>query len=194
MHIVLFIGVLILSYIIGSIPFGLVIVRLKTGKDIRKIESGRTGGTNAMRAAGFWAGAATTILDFLKAACAVWIARLVLPGNLWLEVLAPVAAVIGHNYSIFLPDRDENGRFRLRGGAGGASSAGGAFGPSGIVYPICGWLCFCGNNECCNHCSNHLCLASLVRGGSLAIYFLWCLDRNCPDLGVTTEYQAINPR
>jgi len=133
MHIVLFIGVLILSYIIGSIPFGLVIVRLKTGKDIRKIESGRTGGTNAMRAAGFWAGAATTILDFLKAACAVWIARLVLPGNLWLEVLAPVAAVIGHNYSIFLPDRDENGRFRLRGGAGGASSAGGAF---GLWWPI----------------------------------------------------------
>ena len=50
------IGTLVIGYIIGSIPFGLLIVKLKTGKDIRDVESGRTGGTNAMRAAGFWAG------------------------------------------------------------------------------------------------------------------------------------------
>lgn len=49
------IGVLILAYLIGSIPFGLIIVKLSTGKDIRTVESGRTGGTNAMRAAGVWA-------------------------------------------------------------------------------------------------------------------------------------------
>ncbi|MBK8618584.1 MAG: glycerol-3-phosphate acyltransferase [Anaerolineales bacterium] len=48
-------------------PLDCWIVKLKTGKDIREVESGRTGGTNAMRAAGFWAGFATAMLDILKA-------------------------------------------------------------------------------------------------------------------------------
>jgi glycerol-3-phosphate acyltransferase PlsY len=119
---------LILSYLIGSIPFGLFIVRFRNGKDIRQVESGRTGGTNAMRAAGFQAGIITAILDFLKAACVVWLARWLAPGNIWLEVLSPVMAVIGHNYSIFLPERTSLKRWKLSGGAGGASTAGGAFG------------------------------------------------------------------
>jgi glycerol-3-phosphate acyltransferase PlsY len=119
---IIFIGVLILSYIIGSIPFGLLIVRLKTGKDVRSVESGRTGGTNVMRAAGLTSGIATAILDMLKAFLCVFIARYAIPGNVWLEVLAPVAAVFGHNNSIFLLERDENGRLKIRGGAGGASS------------------------------------------------------------------------
>ena len=55
MQIVLDLVAVVLAYVIGSIPFGLVIVKLKTGKDIREVESGRTGGTNALRAAGFWA-------------------------------------------------------------------------------------------------------------------------------------------
>ncbi len=135
------IGVILLSYVIGSIPFGLVIVKLATGKDIRSVESGRTGGTNAMRAAGFFAGAGTAVLDSLKAAGAVWLARLILPGNIWLEVLAPVATVLGHNYSIFLIERNEQGRIRLRGGAGGAPSAGGALGlwpPSFLIITFIG--------------------------------------------------------
>jgi glycerol-3-phosphate acyltransferase PlsY len=128
MQVLLSIGLLLISYIIGSIPFGLLVVRLKNGQDIRQVESGRTGGTNAMRAAGFWAGAGTTALDFFKSAITVWLARLLVPGNIWLEVLAPVAAVIGHNYSIFLIARGEKWIIKLRGGAGGAPTAGGAFG------------------------------------------------------------------
>lgn len=122
-----------LSYLVGSIPFGLVIVKLKTGRDIRHVESGRTGGTNVMRAAGFWAGFATAMLDILKAFGSVYLARLVLPGNHWLEVLAPVMAILGHNYSIFLTERDQNGRLRLRGGAGGAPSVGGS---AAIWFPV----------------------------------------------------------
>jgi glycerol-3-phosphate acyltransferase PlsY len=133
MQTVLSLGLLILSYLIGSIPFGLLIVRLRTGKDIRQVESGRTGGTNAMRAAGFGAGFATATLDLLKSAVTVWIARAVVPGNAWLETLAPVAAVIGHNYSIFLIERSQDGKIRLRGGAGGAPTTGGAFG----LWPPC---------------------------------------------------------
>lgn len=130
---VIFLGVLILSYIIGSIPFGLIIVRLKTGKDVRSVESGRTGGTNVMRAAGLTSGIATAALDMLKAFACVYLARYTLPGSVWLEVLAPVAAVVGHNYSIFLLERDTKGRLRIRGGAGGASSVGGA---TGLWPPI----------------------------------------------------------
>ncbi len=141
MQIVIGIGVLLLSYIIGSIPFGWLIVKLKTGQDVRLIESGRTGGTNAMRAAGFWAGLLTAVMDILKGAVAVWIARAILPDAHLLYVLAPIAVIIGHNYSIFMPERDEQGRIvRLRGGAGGASSVGGAFGLWGysifIIVPL----------------------------------------------------------
>jgi len=127
-QILLFIGVLFLSYLIGSIPFGLIIVHLKTGKDIRQIESGRTGGTNAMRAAGYPAGIITGALDILKGACAVWLARWLLPGNAWLEIIAPILAILGHNYSIFLAEHDEKSGLRLRGGAGGAPAIGGVAG------------------------------------------------------------------
>lgn len=122
-------GVVLGAYLIGSIPFGLLIVKISTGKDIRQVASGRTGGTNAMRAAGFWAGLFTAIFDILKGAVAVWIAQALLPDHHLTHALAPVASILGHNHSIFLPDYDENGKFKgLRGGAGGAPSVGGAFG------------------------------------------------------------------
>ena len=141
MQIVISIGVLLLAYIIGSIPFGLLIVKMKTGKDIRAIESGRTGGTNAMRAAGFWAGLLTAAMDILKGAAAVWIAKAVLPDAHLVQALAPVAAIVGHNYSIFIPERNAQGRIvRLRGGAGGAPAVGGALGLWGpsilIIFPL----------------------------------------------------------
>src|SRR5688572_9624875 len=129
------IGIILLSYVIGSIPFGLLIVKLKTGKDIRQVESGRTGGTNAMRAAGFWAGFGTAMLDILKGAVAVWVAQAITDTS-WAHMVAAIAAILGHNYSIFLAERDENGKLiRLRGGAGGAPSVGGAMGlwPSSIL-------------------------------------------------------------
>jgi len=120
--------VILISYFIGSIPFGLLIVKIKTGRDIRYIESGRTGGTNAMRAGGLSAGIFTVILDAIKSAAMVWLARWLAPGNSWLEVLSPTVAVIGHNYSIFLLERKPAGGYRFRGGAGGATTVGGAIG------------------------------------------------------------------
>jgi acyl phosphate:glycerol-3-phosphate acyltransferase len=126
MNILLDLGILLVAYILGSIPFGLLIVRWRTGKDLRVVESGRTGGTNAMRAAGIPAGLLTAIMDVLKGASAVWLAR-AFGSSDWMAILAPTAAIIGHNYSIFLIERRE-GRIRLRGGAGGAPAVGGAFG------------------------------------------------------------------
>ena len=135
MQIAFDLGIILLAYIFGSIPFGLLIVKLKTGKDIREVESGRTGGTNAMRAAGFWAGFFTAMLDILKGAVAVWLAQWLTPNYPWVHVFAPIAAILGHNYSIFLAERDKNGKLRLRGGAGGAPSVGGAMGlwPASIL-------------------------------------------------------------
>ena len=120
-------GILLAAYVFGSVPFGLIVVKLMTGKDIRTIASGRTGGTNAMRAAGPWAGVITAVLDILKAAATVWLAQAVTP-NVWIHTLAPIAAVIGHNHSIFLIERSPDGSIRLGGGAGGAAAGGGAFG------------------------------------------------------------------
>jgi glycerol-3-phosphate acyltransferase PlsY len=130
------IGIVILGYIIGSIPFGLLIVKSKTGKDIRTIESGRTGGTNAVRAAGFGAGLLTAILDVLKGAASVWLAQTLLPESYLFHILAPLAAILGHNYSLFLIRWDENGRLRFYGGAGGAPALGGAMGLWLPVLPI----------------------------------------------------------
>jgi acyl phosphate:glycerol-3-phosphate acyltransferase len=130
------IGVVVLGYIIGSIPFGLLIVKSKTGKDIRTIESGRTGGTNAVRAAGFGAGLLTAILDILKGASSVWLAQMILPENHLIHVLSPLAAILGHNYSVFLISRDETGKLRFHGGAGGAPALGGAMGLWLPIFPI----------------------------------------------------------
>jgi glycerol-3-phosphate acyltransferase PlsY len=120
-------GILLAAYLFGSIPFGLIVVKLISGKDIRTVASGRTGGTNAMRAAGPWAGILTAILDIFKAAVTVWLAKW-LTTNVWMHALAPVAAILGHNHSIFLMERTPGGRLVLRGGAGGAAAGGGAFG------------------------------------------------------------------
>jgi glycerol-3-phosphate acyltransferase PlsY len=133
------IAAVVAAYLFGSIPFGLLVVKVISGRDIRQVESGRTGGTNAMRAAGIGAGVLTAILDIFKSAATVWLARAV-TNNEWIHVLAPIAAIIGHNHSIFLIERDEHGRIRLRGGAGGAAALGGSFGlwwPSiFIILPI----------------------------------------------------------
>lgn len=146
MQIVFAILAVVLAYVIGSVPVGLLIVKITTGKDIREIESGRTGGTNAMRAAGFWAGFATAMLDIVKGAAGVWVARWLTPELPIIHMIAPLASILGHNHSIFLPERDENGKLiRLRGGAGGAPSVGGAMGlylPSILIVLPLGMLTF----------------------------------------------------
>ena len=136
MQILIGIGTVMIGYILGSIPFGLLIVKMKTGKDIRKVESGRTGGTNAVRAAGFLAGLATAILDILKGAASVWLAQTLVPQQHIFHILAPVAAILGHNYSLFLIERDTNGKLRFHGGAGGAPALGGAVGLWPWMFPI----------------------------------------------------------
>ncbi|NPV78116.1 MAG: glycerol-3-phosphate acyltransferase [Anaerolineae bacterium] len=116
-----------LAYLAGSIPFGYFVVRIINGRDVRMVESGRTGGTNAFRAAGLLAGLITALLDVLKGVASGWLVGWLAPGNIWYQVIAAVLVVVGHNYSIFLTEQDPvSGRFRLRGGAGGAPALGGS--------------------------------------------------------------------
>lgn len=136
MQIVTDVAAVIIGYLMGSIPVGLLIVKATTGKDLREVESGRTGGTNAFRAAGFGAGFATALLDIAKATLGVWIARLLSPDANVIHVLAGLAAILGHNYSIFLAERDEKGRLRLRGGAGAMPALGGAVGLWAWTFPF----------------------------------------------------------
>lgn len=103
----LLLGALI-GYLFGAIPFGWIFVKLTRGVDLRQVKSGRTGGTNAMRAAGPMVGALTAIGDVLKGAAAIWIARAVFGPLMpeqwlpWAEIIVGLFAIIGHNWSIFL--------------------------------------------------------------------------------------------
>ncbi len=106
---------IVIAYLLGSIPVGLIVVKAITGKDIRSIGSGRIGGANALRAGGTLAGVLTGVGDLVKGIGAVNVARLICPGYPALEALCGVAAVAGHNWSIFLG---------FRGGAGTGPNVG----------------------------------------------------------------------
>jgi len=117
-----------LAYLIGSIPSGLLVVKIATGKDVREIESGRTGGTNAMRAAGPLAGLFTALLDVSKGAGAVWVGQSLFSSPDWIVAMNGLLAILGHNYSAFLVERNKDGKLHFRGGAGGATTLGVAIG------------------------------------------------------------------
>ena len=114
MEILRYVIMIALGYLMGSIPVGYLVVKLAKGMDVRQHGSGRSGGTNVWRAAGPWPAILTTVGDFLKGLCAVLIARAFL-GNSIGEVLVGVAAVVGHNWSVFLG---------WQGGAGTATNLG----------------------------------------------------------------------
>ncbi len=95
----------IAAYLIGAIPVGYIVIYLMKGQDIRRQGSGRTGGTNALRAGGRWAGIATGAGDIFKGFMAIVVTRWIMgdsPYLVWAEVVSGVAAVIGHNASIYL--------------------------------------------------------------------------------------------
>lgn len=105
--------IFILSYLIGSIPFGLLIGKMK-GIDIRQHGSGNIGATNVFRTLGPWLGTLVFVLDFLKGAIPVWIALSLTPMH-WPVIAAGAAAIIGHSFPIFL---------KFKGGKGVATGVG----------------------------------------------------------------------
>ena len=124
------------SYFLGAIPFGWVLSKLVKGVDIRKMGSGRTGTTNTMRASGYPIAILTLLLDGFKGVVSVWLASWLAPGMLGLEIIAPIFAIVGHNYSIFLVEKDTTGKLIFKGGAGGATALGGTFALMPSAFPI----------------------------------------------------------
>lgn len=130
MRSLLYAGVTVAGYLLGALPIGYLIGKLR-GVDVLKHGSGRTGGTNVMRAAGAWAAALTVAGDGLKGLLAVGVAAL-LVGTPTAKVLAGLAALIGHNWSVFLS---------WRGGAGAVTHLGVIFGlyqPAVIALMVIG--------------------------------------------------------
>jgi glycerol-3-phosphate acyltransferase PlsY len=98
----------IFAYLLGSIPFGYLIVRGKIGADIRETGSGGTGATNVSRRAGKTAGVLTLLLDAAKGCAAVLIAK-ALTGDDWVIAAAAIAALVGHIFPVWLGFRGGKG-------------------------------------------------------------------------------------
>ncbi len=88
------------GYLMGSVPFGLILARAAGGLDVREVGSGSIGSTNVLRAAGPVAAGATFALDIGKGATAVAVARL-LGGGPPVQVAAGLAAAVGHSWPVF---------------------------------------------------------------------------------------------
>ena len=122
------------AYLIGSIPFGLLLAKAAGKGDIREIGSGNIGATNVLRTGSKGLAAATLLLDLAKGLAAVMIARYLWPDALG---LAALAAIVGHCFPVWLG---------FRGGKGVATFAGVCFGllwPLGAVYAAV-WLAVLG--------------------------------------------------
>jgi glycerol-3-phosphate acyltransferase PlsY len=104
--------ILIIAYLLGSIPFGYLLVRILAGADVRETGSGGTGATNVSRRAGKLAGVITLVLDALKGALAVVLARMFLTedfGVNWWVAAAVVLAIAGHCFPVWLGFRGGKG-------------------------------------------------------------------------------------
>jgi glycerol-3-phosphate acyltransferase PlsY len=105
----------VVAYLLGSIPFGVILARLFGGADVRKAGSGNIGATNVARVVGPLAGVLTLILDAAKGAAAVLLAeRLSNDSATWM-MIAALAALVGHCYPVWL---------KFKGGKGVATAAG----------------------------------------------------------------------
>jgi glycerol-3-phosphate acyltransferase PlsY len=102
------------SYLLGSIPFGYILLRAFRGQDVRQTGSGNIGATNVSRTSP-GLGALTLILDALKGLFAVTVTRMLFPGNSTLLGTAALCAIIGHMFPVWL---------RFRGGKGVATGLG----------------------------------------------------------------------
>ena len=122
-----FIAIIIIGYLLGAIPFGLIVSKFMSGIDVREYGSGKTGATNVIRSAGKKAGILVGVFDLMKAAAAVMLAKVIIGDNVALvsgfpiqwqvaQAAALVAVVVGHNWSVFM---------KFRGGRGVAPFFGG---------------------------------------------------------------------
>jgi glycerol-3-phosphate acyltransferase PlsY len=93
---------LVVAYLVGGIPFGYLLVRLKSGQDVRSLGSGNIGATNVLRTSGRGVAVATLVLDIAKGFFAVWFAARLTGDSVTWTSLAALAVMAGHAYPVFL--------------------------------------------------------------------------------------------
>lgn len=106
---------IVLSYLIGSISFSVVLAKLLKGIDIRQYGSGNAGATNTLRVLGKGPAIMVLVLDVLKGIGAIWLGYWLGNGLEWVPAVCGIAAIIGHNWPIY---------FHFRGGKGIATTIG----------------------------------------------------------------------
>ncbi|MFI5176245.1 MAG: glycerol-3-phosphate 1-O-acyltransferase PlsY [Terriglobia bacterium] len=150
----------LIAYLLGSIPFGYLIVKMKSGRDVREVGSRSIGATNVMRAAGRAGGILTFLLDVGKGFVAVLIAQKLFPDNEWVIAFAAMAAILGHVFPVFL---------KFKGGKGVATGVGvflaifpQAVGAVLVIFVIVVWL------------SRYISLGSIIATGAFPVvaYFM----------------------
>jgi glycerol-3-phosphate acyltransferase PlsY len=109
-----YVAVALIGYLMGSIPFGILVSKVARGIDVRMFGSGKTGTANVIRTAGGRAGAVTMMLDLSKASAAVLIAWAIVPSHT-AQVVAALAAIMGHIWSVYI---------KFKGGRGVATYVG----------------------------------------------------------------------
>lgn len=154
------------AYLLGSIPFGYLLVRFVRHEDIRATGSGNIGATNVLRSGAKGLGIATLLLDLGKAFLAVEIAKLLAPGNFDLTTITAVAAVIGHCYPLWL---------RFKGGKGVASALG--------VFLALTWpsaLCILAVFILIVVLTRYVSLASIIAAASLPFFAFYFVPQRTP--------------
>lgn len=106
---------IVLSYLIGSISFSVVLAKLLKGIDIRQYGSGNAGATNTLRVLGKGPAIMVLVLDVLKGIGSIWLGYLLGNGTDWVPAVCGIAAIVGHNWPIY---------FHFRGGKGIATTIG----------------------------------------------------------------------
>ena len=158
----------VIAYLLGSIPFAILVTRMKAGVDVRGSGSGHAGATNAMRSAGWAAGMVVMVMDIGKGYLAVWLAAR-FGGTGAASIVAAACVVIGHCWPIFAG---------FRGGMGMASGAGALL----AVWPL-GFVLAIGLGSALQLLLKHSARGNVVTG--LLLMPLWALfGANGTQLGV----------
>ena len=146
----------IISYLMGSIPFGLILTKVFLKKDIREIGSGNIGATNALRTGNKLIGYSTLLLDVLKAVTPVLYVKINFPDVIYISALC---VFIGHVFPVWL---------KFKGGKGVATYVGILFSLNiifGLVFGICWLIIF--------FISKYSSLSSLIGSLSIPVYILF---------------------
>ena len=157
----------VIAYLLGSIPFGYLIVRKKLGADIRQSGSGGTGATNVSRRAGKAAGVVTLVLDALKGSLAVLLAKGLAPNVDWLIAAAAIAAILGHMFPVWLG---------FRGGKGVATGVG-VFSILAPVAVLCAGIIF----VVIVSLTRYVSLGSIIAAATIPL-FVWLRSDSRPVL------------